>query len=295
MSRTNLQAMRHPLRWIFGRLILLLCLLSIGMTFGGHPAFAAPEQSTPPAYTAEIETQVENLFNAAMEATNKGNFAKAEQYWTEALDFLPNNPAIWSNRGNSKISQGKFEAALVDYDRSVELAPEQPDAYLNRGAVQEGLANWEAAIADYNKVIELDPKEAAAYNNRGNAKAGQGDWNAALTDFETAMELSPQFAFARGNYALALYQVGERDEAIKTMRNLVRKYPQFADMRAAMTAALWDKGQIGEAESNWVAAIGLDSRYKDTAWLTEIRRWPPALVENMEGFLTLSGDKGAKS
>jgi tetratricopeptide (TPR) repeat protein len=103
-----------------------------------------------------------------------------------------------------------------------------------------------------------------------------------------AADLSPQFAFARGNYALALYQVGERDEAIRTMRNLIRKYPQFADMRAALTAALWVKGQLGEAESNWVAAIGLDPRYKNTTWLAETRRWPPVLIADMEKFLSLS-------
>lgn len=290
--RTKLQAMRQPFRWILGRLVLLLCLLSIEVTLSGHLALAEPDQTAPPAYTAEVKAQVEELFEAAMKATNKGSFAEAEQYWTEALEVLPENPAIWSNRGNSKVSQGKFEAALVDYDRSVELAPDQPDAYLNRGAVQEGLLNWEAAIADYNKVLDLDPKDAAAYNNRGNAKAGQGNWNAAIADYEKATELSPQFAFARGNYALALYQIGERDESIRTMRNLIRKYPQFADMRAAITAALWDKGQIGEAESNWVAAIGLDSRYKDTTWLAEIRRWPPALIDDMESFLSLAGQKG---
>lgn len=289
--KTRLQTLKPLLCWMLGSLWVLLCLLSIECTIGGHLALADADLATPPAYTAEVEAQVDELFQKAMKATNKGDFVAAEGYWTDALQFLPQNPAIWSNRGNSKVSQGEFESALADYDRSVELAPEQPDAYLNRGTVQEGLMNWEAAIADYNKVLELDPNDAAAYNNRGNAKAGQGNWEAAIADYEKATELSPQFAFARGNYALALYQTGEQDEAIRTMRNLIRKYPQFADMRAALTAALWRKGQIGEAESNWVAVIGLDSRYKDTTWLADIRRWPPTLITDMESFLSLAGQK----
>lgn len=32
-------------------------------------------------------------------------------------------------------------------------------------------------------------------------------------------------------------------------------------------------GKQGEAESNWVAAYGLDGRYKDINWVKNIRRW----------------------
>jgi hypothetical protein len=59
-------------------------------------------------------------------------------------------------------------------------------------------------------------------------------------------------------------------------------------MRAALTAALWVNGQQGEAESNWVATIGLDSRYKNLDWVAHTRRWAPALVDALEKFLTLS-------
>jgi hypothetical protein len=72
------------------------------------------------------------------------------------------------------------------------------------------------------------------------------------------------------------------------MRNLARKYPKFADMRAALTAVLWVQGQRGEAESNWVAAVGLDRRYEDISWVREIRQWPPNMVAALEKFLKLS-------
>ncbi|HEY9617453.1 MAG TPA: tetratricopeptide repeat protein, partial [Microcoleaceae cyanobacterium] len=139
----------------------------------------------------------------------------------------------------------------------------------------------------YNKVLELAPNDPVALNNRGNAEAGLGEWDQAIVDYKQAADLVPNYAFARGNYALALYQSGETTEAIRTMRNLVRKYPQFADMRASLTAALWAEGKQGEAESQWVSAIGLDSRYKDLDWLKNIRRWPPAMVTAMEKFLSL--------
>lgn len=223
----------------------------------------------------------------AFTATNTGDFASAETYWTKLLDLLPEQPALWSNRGNARVGQNKLEAAIADYDRAIELAPDAPDPYLNRGTALEGLGRWEAAIADYNQVLQLDPNDPAAYNNRGNAKAGLGNWQQAIGDYQQATQLAPDFAFARANYALALYQTGEIDKAIREMKNLVRKYPQFADMRAALTAALWVSGNYGEAESNWVAAVGLDKRYKDLDWVAHVRRWPPVMVGALEKFLKL--------
>ncbi|NET60783.1 MAG: hypothetical protein F6K47_33010, partial [Symploca sp. SIO2E6] len=67
---------------------------------------------------------------------------------------------------------------------------------------------------------------------------------------------------------------------------LIRQYPQFPDVRAALTAALWAEGKRGEAQSNWVAVIGLDQRYQDLDWVSNIRRWPPLMVEALREFLS---------
>jgi len=264
---------------------LLAALLWLGALPIGTQAAAVPTKllELPPVERPSLS----DLREKAFDATNRGNFAEAETYWTEILEQLPDNAAVWSNRGNSRVSQNKLQAAIADFDKATELAPDAPDPYLNRGAALEGLGRWEEAIANYNKVLELDPNDAAAYNNRGNAKAGQGNWQAALEDYKKAADLAPDFAFARANYAIALYETGQTDEAIRTMKNLVRKYPRFADMRAALTAALWVAGHQGEAESNWYAAVGLDARYKDLDWVAHVRRWSPSLVSALEKFLTL--------
>jgi tetratricopeptide (TPR) repeat protein len=265
-------------------MIKLICIfLSLLLTFG----FCIPVMAQTPGITAEDLQLGDELTDKAFVATDKGDFATAEQYWTEILAKFPENPAIWSNRGNSRVSQNKLSAALEDYNKAIELAPNVTDPYLNRGAALEGLGRWEEAIADYNHVLELDPKDAMAYNNRGNATAGLGKWEAAIADYQKATEIAPNFAFARGNYALALYESGRIDIAIREMKNIVRKYPKFADMRAALTAAYWVGGKKGEAESNWVAAYGLDTRYKDINWVKNIRRWPPSLIAALDKFLHL--------
>ncbi len=278
------------------RRFLLVCLSVLVLNFATWAIPALAAEPAPVSSKSAVEAQpsvtdlfekLDGLYQQALEATNKQDFAAAETYWTQMLEAFPYNPAVWSNRGNSRVSQNKLDEAIADYNKAIELAPDAPDPYLNRGAALEGLGKWNEAIADYNHVLELDPKDPVAYNNRGSAETGLGNWEAAIADFKKAADLAPDYAFARANQALALYQTGNPDESIRMMRNLVRKYPKFADMRAALTAALWAKGDRGEAESEWVAAVGLDSRYKNIDWLKNIRRWPPSMITAMEKFLTL--------
>jgi tetratricopeptide (TPR) repeat protein len=262
-------------------LAFLICLICLG-----EPSTPALAQSAMPPEVLNSE-QLEDLKTQAFAATNVGDFATAETDWTKLIEQFPQSAAIWSNRGNARVSQNKLTDAIADFNQAIQLEPNAPDPYLNRGTALEGLGRWDEAIADYNRVLELDPQDPAAYNNRGNAKAGLGQWDEAIADYKQAADMAPDYAFARANYAIALYQVGQTQEAIRTMRNLVRKYPRFADMRAALTAALWVTGQQGEAESNWVATIGLDSRYKNLDWVAHTRRWSPAMVEALDRFLKL--------
>jgi len=265
----------------------VLALVGV-LLLGG--AWATPVAAAPADIPAETIQALNDLKDRAFAASQAGDFVAADRYWSQLIEVLPQEAALWSNRGNVRLSQNQLELALADYNRAVELAPDEPDPYLNRGAALEGLGRWEEAIADYTQVLALDPEDAAAYNNRGNAKGGQGKWDAALTDYNRAVELQPRFAFARMNAALATYQLGETTEAIRQFRNLTRRYPNFVDARAALTAALWSAGQKGQAESNWVAVTGLDGRYKDLVWLAQVRRWPPTLVTAMQQFLTLSDE-----
>lgn len=265
--------------WLIGLLLLLFLSLC--------PTLIIITTATDQAIALEV-AQGEKIAAQAFQAAEKGDFAQAETYWTTLVENFPDNPAVWSNRGNVRIGQYKLAEAITDFNRSIKIAPEYPDAYLNRGIAYEGQRMWSQAIADYDHVLQISPQDPIALNNRGNAKAGQHRWQEALDDYQLAAELAPTFPLPRGNAALIQYQIGDRPEALRNMRNLVRKYPLYSDMRAALAAVLWVEGKQGEAESNWVAAVGLDNRYQDLDWVENIRRWPPSMLQALERFLNLN-------
>ncbi len=267
--------------------LLLIVGLGLGWLAPADGAWAQSTDTNRAEFSDQDITSITELKQKAFAASQDGRFGQAEEYWTQLIQYLPDEAALWSNRGNVRVSQNKLAAALADYDQAIGLAPDQPDPYLNRGAALEGMGRWQDAIADYTRVLQLDPNDAPAYNNRGNAKAGLEQWEAALADYQKAVELDPKFAFARVNAALVEFQLGATQAAIREFRSLTRRYPNFADARAALTAALWSEGQIGAAESNWVAVVGLDGRYKDLDWVLGVRRWPPAMVDALDSFLHL--------
>lgn len=268
--------------------IATLAIWGVGMVILPMPAALA---ESPQSFTSDDIQTFETLKADAIRASQAGDFEAAESYWSQLIEAFPDSAALWSNRGNVRASQNKLDEALSDYNEATRLAPLEPDPYLNRGATLEALGRWDEAIADYNKVLDLNPDDVAAFNNRGNAKAGKGDWDGAIDDYTRAMELDSSFLLAQINYDLALYETGDTHKAIQNLKGLARKYPRFADARAALTAALWDQGLQGEAESNWVAAYGLDRRYRDTDWLSQVRRWPPSLVNALDRFLKLEAQR----
>ncbi len=139
-------------RWI-------CALLTVGFLW---TMMMLPVQAQAKADLSVTEEQLqagEEIFQKAFAATEKSDFSQAESYWTTLIQEFPQNPAVWSNRGNSRVSQNKLALAIEDFDQAIKLAPDQPDPYLNRGAALEGQGKYEAAIADYNKVLAIDPQD----------------------------------------------------------------------------------------------------------------------------------------
>ncbi len=227
------------------------------------------------------------LFDKALQESNDGDFIQAEKDWSLYLDENPNDAAALSNRGNIRLALGDPQGAIRDQTMAIEISPDDLDPYLNRGIAEEALQRWEDASKDYKYVLKKNPKDVSALYNLGNVMGSMDNWLEAKKLFSQAASSNISIAMARSSEALAIYQLGDLELAEKKIRILIRKYPLFADARAALSALLWRKGFLGEAESNWAAAAGLDIRYREKNWLLNIRRWPPQPINDLITFLAL--------
>lgn len=251
------------------RTCLKVLATSVTIPISAQPTHAAQASSTDAtdATDAAVEQfrQVTGLQDLAFEFTNQHKYPQAEYIWTKLISLNDRNAAAYSNRGNCRTSQGKFELALADFDRAIQLAPDEPDPLLGKGVALEGVREFRQAIDCYQRanqrsVAKYGSQDPVALNNIGNAHAALGEWDDAVDNFKTATQLDGRFVFALANEALALYELRRDEEALRKMRFLVRKYPTFGDMHAALAMAAWEQGQGAQAENEWYKAVGQDSR-----------------------------------
>lgn len=223
------------------------------------------DPSSPTNKAIEELRKITALQDLAFEFTNQQKFPQAEYVWTKLIYFNEQNAAAFSNRGNCRTSQGKFEMAIADFNRAIELAPDEPDPFLGKGVALEGLRQFDDALncyssANQRSVTKYGGEDPVAINNMGNARAGLGDWQGAFESFKKAAEMNSRFVFPLANEALVLYQMGREEEALRTMRFLTRKYPSFGDMHAALAMVAWTRGDQAQAENEWYKAVEQDAR-----------------------------------
>ena len=239
---------------------------------------------TSPAYAVNSR---EILFHEALNYSSAGEFNNALDKWNEYLQIYPDDPAALSNRGNVKLVVGDPKGSIIDQNRAIKLNPSELDPYINRGIANESLGLWLQAKKDYSYVISKDKENFSALYNLANVEGSLDNWEDARSLFHRAAQFNPGFAMARSSEALANYQLGNYETSENELRKLIRRYPTFADARAALTALQWSRGKSGEAESNWIAAVELDPLYAQENWLLEVRRWPPAPVEDLMKFISI--------
>ena len=95
----------------------------------------------------------------------------------------------WYETGNEYLYAGDYKKAIEHYTKAIEIDPDFALAYNNRGVAYYNMGRYNEAIADYTKAIELDPEYAMAYNNRGVDYYYLGDIKNALADFKRACDL----------------------------------------------------------------------------------------------------------
>ena len=139
------------------------------------------------------------------------------EYYTKALEFDPEYPVAFNNRGIAYRKRGQYAQAIADYTRAIELKPDYAVAFHNRGWVHDELGNYEAAIEDYTRAIKHKPGYSKAYNNRGLAYDNNGDTENALADFDQAIKLDANNAEAHYNRGLLFKRLGNKIEARKNL------------------------------------------------------------------------------
>ncbi|MFW5691877.1 MAG: tetratricopeptide repeat protein [Chloroflexota bacterium] len=117
-------------------------------------------------------------------------------------DTLPHifRPAAYQASAEAMALMNRHDAAIRDINQALRWRPNDPALYTLRGQMRLYLYEWDAALNDYNAAILRDPRYAPAYHQRGvlyySVLTDRTPRQAALADFRRYLELAPNGLYA---------------------------------------------------------------------------------------------------
>ncbi|HAM50470.1 MAG TPA: hypothetical protein DCP92_07145 [Nitrospiraceae bacterium] len=148
---------------------------------------------------------------------------------------------------------GQYDKAIDLYTRALEISPKDAGIYNDRGLVFDDKGDYDRAITDYDRAIGIDSNLYAAYNNRGRSYSKKGDQQRAINDFNRAIEIKQDFSTAYINRGLAFYRAGDKSSAIEDYNKAIEIKSYTS--KAILSAAYYNRGLVYSSEANCGKAI----------------------------------------
>ena len=171
-------------------------------------------------YDEIISTDPENTsiladiyYNRGTAYSTIGEYDRAIEDLTKAIELRPNDPRAYYNRGGTYIDKQFYELAIKDFDKAINLNPDDSSHYLLRGVAHIEKHDYELAASDFSNAIKLNPSDAGAYNGRGTSHYRNADFDSAIADFSQAIQLNPALAQAYCNRGEAWLHLREWEKA----------------------------------------------------------------------------------
>lgn len=89
-----------------------------------------------------------------------GHYARASEYFKDALEENPKHGAAIRGLSNSYVQLKRYDDALRTIDKAIVLDPNFAGNYALRGIIYDHMGEHKLAMADYEKSLVMDPEIA---------------------------------------------------------------------------------------------------------------------------------------
>ena len=142
-------------------------------------------RDTLPMHRRGSAAGIQERFNAAVHAEERGEKQKAIALYEEILELDPKYAAACINLGTLSFHERRFERAEQYYRRAAEADPGYVLAYVDLGNVLDEVGRLEESVVAYQRALALAPRYADAHYNLALAyerldrpRAALRHWNA---------------------------------------------------------------------------------------------------------------------
>jgi predicted O-linked N-acetylglucosamine transferase (SPINDLY family) len=237
---------------------------------------------------------IDRLLDQAFRLQGRGAFAQAEKLYSQALQTVRDNPALWFNHGLVLRDLGQPQRALASFDQALRLAPSAPEIQNERAGALLALGQHEAALAALDRSLALKPANPGALINRGLVLMALEFPEGSLTDFDTALRLDPGLALAHVNRGAALEKLGRPAEALAAYGHALALDPNDCGALNQRGYLLTLAGRHAEGLADYDRALDIDPglaavRFNRATALLALKRVAEAHAEMQRLFAEQPG------
>lgn len=174
--------------------------------------------------------------------------------------------------GEQFYKAGNYDKAINEYTAAINSNREFIDAFVSRGNAWLKKKDYSRAIDDYTQSIRLDNSRAELYNYRGFARSSSGSINLAIEDFSRAISINGNYADALINRSHEYYKAGSYDRVIEDCNRIIKLEPDNAYIWNRRGSAFYNKSDDDRAISDFTEAIRLKADYS-IAWQNRGNAW----------------------
>lgn len=255
--------------------ILLIAVLMLAFTTGlaQSERKAKPAPKPAAAEKAEDKTQeAAEFFNAAQNAHQAGELAKAVELYGKALE---RDPDLWQaefQRGSAYFSLGKFPEAKASINRTAELLKQfESSDQLKQISVRVQTTLGEIALAEakpeeaetaFRRAIELNPQSARAHAGLAEvllaANKNAGKYAEAIVEAKAAIAAGDDHAATFALLGAALMGINNFDEALPALNEALKREPKNAQALRYRAEIFLAKNRPTEAATDLRAVLAIE-------------------------------------
>jgi len=235
---------------------------------------------------------VEEHFQLARYAAEKGNLDEAVRQYEKVLELDPKNARAHLNLGivygrqNNLIAEppkdivdlagyhleqlpkkSLWKKEISEYNEALRIDPNFAEAHFNLGVAYQEKGKLKEAIAEYEKALQIYPKYLEAHNNLGILYFRRGMLDQALAEYQRTIEIKPDYAKGYYNIGSVYREKNKIDEAITSFQKALEINPSFGEAHYCLAVMYYEKQEfklaVEHCDQAWKLGIPVDPKFLD--------------------------------
>lgn len=208
-------------------------------------------------------------------------------------------PELYVMNGQLHESQGNYAKAIDSYSKALEIEPKNPSALLSTARLYDRQNEREKSVEFYQKAAVVTPNDANIYAELGALQAKSGNLAAAKQELQKAVNLEPKSTTHRSSMAGILLDSGSADLAMSelmqvnspAMANYQMAYLHFARKNVPATQQYLNNAL--QIDPNLKPARDLMASMGGAQNITQMAQQGQSMIQQSQGIYQQAGAIGS--